>query len=153
MRVTKLSSTRHKDTLLRAAHGDIYTREKLFRFGLIDSNQCPRCDEVETLRHKVIECEYAHKIWTEAIPVLEKLSDNIDRNIDMAKLAVSATNNTTLASMTLSTEILQVILRLRGEQTYLVHPKVIVRQAVQRLGKMEGNSRLKTDFIELLNDW
>ena len=60
-----------KSTLLRVAHGDIYTKDKLHRFGLIDSNKCPRCDSQVTLEHKFITCEYAARIW-QVVGTLER---------------------------------------------------------------------------------
>ena len=36
-KVKKLTSTRHRNSVLRIAHGDVYTNERLFRFGLVHS--------------------------------------------------------------------------------------------------------------------
>ena len=58
LRLARVNSTRHKNIILRVAHGEIYTKEKLHRFGLTDSPVCPRCQETETLEHKFIQCNY-----------------------------------------------------------------------------------------------
>ena len=55
LRIRGLTSTTHKNSLLKVAHGDVYTQEKLHRFGLADSFKCPIFDEIETLQHKIIE--------------------------------------------------------------------------------------------------
>ena len=64
-KIKKLTSVRHQSMFLRALHGEIYTKSRLFRFGLIDNPTCTRCDEIETLDHKIIECDYATRIWLE----------------------------------------------------------------------------------------
>ena len=62
--VKKLTSTRHRCTLLRIAHGDIYTNARLFRFGLIDNPKCSNCDEAsESLTHRFLECRAAVEAW------------------------------------------------------------------------------------------
>ena len=43
----RLKCTRQNNTYLIIYHGDVYTKEKLHRFGLIDTNNCPRCDVAE----------------------------------------------------------------------------------------------------------
>ena len=43
--ISKLTSVRHKATLLKVEHGDIYTKDKLQRYGLINESTCPRCNE------------------------------------------------------------------------------------------------------------
>ena len=42
-KLTKVTSTKHLNIILKVAHGDIYTKEKLFRFGLNQDPLCPRC--------------------------------------------------------------------------------------------------------------
>ena len=62
-RLNKLTSTKHRNILLRVAHGEFYTKLKLQRFNLIDNSSCPRCGHIEDLRHKFVECAYVKRIW------------------------------------------------------------------------------------------
>ena len=60
----KLTSTRHKNIILRLSHGDIYSNDRLYRFGLIDSPRCSQCSEpCETITHRIIECPIANRSW------------------------------------------------------------------------------------------
>ena len=43
----RLKCTRQKNTYLIIFYGDVYTKEKLHSFGLIDTNNCSRCDVAE----------------------------------------------------------------------------------------------------------
>ena len=152
LRLSKLSSTRHKNTLLKAVHGDVYTKDKLFRFGLRDSDLCPRCDQKEDLEHKLLTCPYAHRIWTRAIPYIEKLNTQQDPNATRLCLALGATKDTSLAALTLSAELLQVILALKDEQTYIIHPRIIVERAIKNLSRKEAKEGIKKLFIELVSE-
>ena len=149
LKLSRLTSTRHKNTLLKVAHGEVYTKAKLFRFGLVGDDTCPRCDETESLKHKVVDCHYAKRIWDEAKTYLEKLSNRAPLNTDCTKIAIAATLDSSLGSMTLTAEILQTILQLNPEQTYLLHPKHLVRQAINRVRIKESNNKIKRGFIDL----
>ena len=117
---------------------------------MINSSTCPRCDQIETLKHKFIECPYARRIWAETFPYIEKLSEAMDLSQDKTKLIIAANRKSNIATMTLSAEIMQSILYLKAEQTFLVHPKHVVKQAIKRLSKNEENPDLKRNFIELV---
>ena len=63
-RVKKLTSTRHKNIILRVAHGDLYTNDRLCRFGLLNEPKCFHCDEpIETLTHRLLTCSFASRAW------------------------------------------------------------------------------------------
>ena len=64
-RLKKLTSTRHKNILLRVAHGDIFSNSRLCRFGLRNEANCANCPErVETIIHRIAECPLAIDTWT-----------------------------------------------------------------------------------------
>ena len=143
LKISKLTSTQHKSILLRVAHGDIYTKEKLHRFGLIDSDRCPRCNEIETLQHKFITCQYVNKI----LRVLKTLTGTT--TVDQTHLAMGTFINSDQAYLTLAAEIIQRITRLKDDQDYLLHPKHFVNLAIRSLAIKEGNKSLKDLFCAL----
>ena len=151
-RLSKLTSTRHKNTILKALHGDIYTKDKLHRFGLTDSDACPRCDEKEDLKHKIFECDYARRIWDQAIPFLERLNTVNDPREDRIKIITATANGTSIESMTLTAEIIQSILQLKQEQNHLLLPKYLVLRAIKNLSIKEGSVKIRGRFIELLSE-
>ena len=62
--VKKLTSTRHRNILLRVAHGDIYSNSRLCRFGLLDNPKCNNCQElIEDIRHRLVDCPKAQNAW------------------------------------------------------------------------------------------
>ena len=143
--LNKLSSTLHKNNLVRTVHGEIYTKEKLFRFGMVDSPKCPRCDLVETLQHKIYECTYVSRIWNRVFQVTHRtLADDPIKNI----LAIPSTD---LRDLTIHAEIIQRILYLKEDQEYLLHPKAFVELGIKDLIMKEGKADLKTKIKDLLN--
>ena len=66
LKIKKLSSSRHKNILLRVAHGDIFSNRRLHNFGLTDLPGCKNCPEpIETNSHHLFECPKAHLAWRE----------------------------------------------------------------------------------------
>ena len=155
-KVRKLTSTKLKDTILRIAHGEIYTRIKLHKYGLIDSPACPRCGENETLQHKFLLCEYVKEIWKHTLRVTNKIrlnkvpTGNLDFDDPSPFLAAKLDDN--LATLTVQAEVLRRLLILKEDQNYLIHPRVLIRLILLHLIKREGNRSLKEELQSLLDD-
>ena len=63
--ISKLTNSKLKSILLRCLHGDVYSRERMVRFGMVEDNRCPRCNEIETTQHMLYECTYVKSVWSE----------------------------------------------------------------------------------------
>ena len=137
--MSKITSVRHKNILLRIAHGEIYYREKLYRYGLVESPNCPRCNEVETLRHKVVECEYVKRIWRESFIQTDRLiRSNPQHDPDFIEnkiIAAFVGSNSLIA--TIHAEILLRIIGLKDDQLYLLRPSSLVRLAITKIRNFE----------------
>ena len=141
----KVTSIRHRATLLKIAHNDVYTKVKLARFGLIDQDKCPRCDDPETLEHKIFSCTYTSKIWNVLYSMIEQ-----DLMQDPIKSILGARVEETMACLTIKAEILNRLLQLRDDQNYLIHPKNFVINAIRSLSKKEITPELKEKMLDLL---
>ena len=135
-RLSKLSSISHRNTLLKIMHGEIYTRERKFKFGLSEDPLCPRCDQVEDIEHKIVECVYAKKIWEQV-----QLKLGTTPGMDVVKEVLAVRKD--LAELSVHAEVLQRILYLKEDQTFLIHPKSFVELALKDLAKKEGNAGIK----------
>ena len=150
-RVSKLTSTRHKNILLRIAHGDIYTKAKLNRFCMEPSDICPRCDLIENLNHKYVECDYVKKIWTQVKAIHSKLTDNSLVTTDRERYALGIFTSSTKAFMTLAAEILTRITGLKDEANYLIHPRFFVQYCLKSLAIKEKDEKIKNIYYSILN--
>ena len=61
--IKKLTNVKLKGILLRALHGDIYSGTRLKKFGMTDTDNCPRCTLPESIQHQLFECSYVRKLW------------------------------------------------------------------------------------------
>ena len=143
-KLSKLTSARHRNALLKCVHGEVYTKEKLHRFGLIDSDQCPRCNQIDTLRHKIFECVYTKKIWEQVRKIDRRLiSDQPTIDTVTDRYVLGPFTNSNKAFLTLTAEILVKILGFRDEDNYLLHPKHLVRNSIRALSIKEKDEKLR----------
>ena len=73
-KINKLTCVKAKSLALRLIHGDIFTGEKMFRFGMQQDDECLKCRETETIDHLIKNCWYSGLIWRH-IRALYKKSD------------------------------------------------------------------------------
>ena len=64
-KISTLTNSKLKSILLRCIHGDVYCRERMHRFGMVDDNTCSRCSEIETTSHLLFECQYVRNLWNQ----------------------------------------------------------------------------------------
>ena len=149
-KLNSLTNTRLKSILLRVSHKEVYSREKLHRFGLSDSPQCPRCDEVETFHHKLYECVYARKIWEETFKITDKLLNTQAANIELQLKANGMAPYLDSAALAIHAEIFSRIIALRIDGTYLIRPKLVALGVLNHLIRRERHEQKRVKLRELL---
>ena len=150
LKLSKVNSVRHRNILLRVAHGDVYTKEKLVRFNLSQDDQCSRCGNIETLKHKFIECPYVQRIWQATYRVTNQLMTNNQETEVTSKACIGAQLSSNVTILTINAEILLKIYFLKEGQNYLLHPKTIIEQALNLIARREKNSAVKNSVNDLL---
>ncbi|XP_058739152.1 uncharacterized protein LOC131611042 [Vicia villosa] len=59
-----IARPRARITLWMMCHGQLPTKERLYRFGMLDNKKCSLCDQVEeTVDHLFFECPATKRIW------------------------------------------------------------------------------------------
>ena len=141
----KLTSSRHKNILLRVMHGDIFSNERLHRFGLRDSPACSNCDElVETREHRIIECQQAREAWRELEVIKDKLSLTTLSDLSLENL-VGAKDPLNKLELALQAELM---LKLSTKSDGYC-PKQVARAATMLVLNSEKlNTTLKEKFEE-----
>ena len=149
-RVKKLTSVRHKNIIMRVAHGDIYSNERLFRFGLIDNPKCSNCNEaVESRKHRLLECPKATTAWNElnaakASLGLKPLSELSIENI------LGTKDNQSKIELALSAELLHRLAAF-GNNDYC--PNLMVKMVIRTIGHCEElELELQRRFKEMMRD-
>ena len=113
-KVRALTSTRHKNILLKIAHGDWYSKARLHRFGLVDDPSCEACGQVETIKHKVVECPNKLLLWQYQAR-LEGY--DLDNSPEPMEFALGMHQHDDPTTLTMHAEILQLVLYKNPELT------------------------------------
>ena len=150
LKLSKVNSVRLRNTLLRVAHGEIYTKEKLFRFGMVDTPKCPRCHLIENLQHKFIECDYDSKIWKVVQDSCKTLLTVDANNYPPAALMLGGYLESSPLILTIYAEVLQRILMLKDDENYLLHPRHFAKNAINLLIKREKKTDTKSELKSVL---
>ena len=148
--INKLTSVRHKDILLRLMHGELYSKDRLSRRGVIDSPECPRCQEIETLHHKYVTCPYAKAIWDRGFSITNKLRENIPQEDYLEKIFTSSEPNR--IALTIHSEIILRIRTLKDDADHLLLPKIFVKNAVNAVLKNETGLTLRRKIREAVDE-
>ena len=59
----KCKNIKLRHIFFRLISGDIFSKERMCRFGMINNNTCERCQQVESTRHLLWECVESRNIW------------------------------------------------------------------------------------------
>ena len=137
-----LTNTAQKNAVIRFCHGDIYSKERLFRFGLNDSPLCDYCNEVETVNHKVFECRVAKTFWRE----LATLTNQAQATIDV-DYVVGAYAGCSRASLTLHAELISKLIKNGNLEEQ--RATMVIRTMIKALSKREKTEPVKQE-LELL---
>ena len=148
--LSKVTSVKHRNTLLRVAHGDIYSNERLARFGLIENPNCPRCGELDTTDHKLITCDYISRIWEKALCTTDTLRYSPTDQEQIENRILGAPIGTHPLILTIHAELIQRILSLKADANFLIRPKKLVSLAIKSVLYCEKDQRLKALCYDLL---
>lgn len=145
-KVSKLTSTAHKNAILRALHGDVYTNERLFRFGLKDSPLCDRCNETDTLEHRLNECRKVEEITRLLTGKTNRLGNLNERNVlEMRENLLATYKDADLATLTIHAEIVRIVCSTSD----LGNPGQIIKRSVETIIAKESNNEVKRELKSL----
>jgi hypothetical protein len=103
-KIARIRSIRLRNNMLRIINGDVFSKERMHRFGMIEEDKCDRCGEVETRDHLLFTCEFAKKLWQLFAAIYRKV---FGRNFDKTERNILACgdNYNSLATTTIIAEL------------------------------------------------
>ena len=125
--ISKLTNVRNKTIILRAIHGDIYCGTRLKKFGMTETDLCPRCNIPETISHQLTDCLYVRKIWD----ILTKIT-----GIKINSLSQALGHDPMHDKITLTIHA-EIIRQLMSIERPTLEPIKLVRSTVKRLAIVE----------------
>jgi hypothetical protein len=97
--LSKITSVKHKNTMLRVLNGDIFCNERLLKFGLTVTDKCQRCGMKETSVHILQECKYVNYIWENFAKILLKIGIRFNLTLENILNLGSFANNQAISTM------------------------------------------------------
>jgi hypothetical protein len=62
----RMIPSKTRETIFQVLNRTVWTNNKAFKSHVVDSPNCQRCGELETMEHLLLECEhYSQLVWTE----------------------------------------------------------------------------------------
>ena len=149
-RTRKLTSTRHKNIILRVAHGDIYSNDRLFRFGLIEDPKCNNCGLAnESIIHRLVECTKATEAWGKLEEEKTKLNLETLSDLSLENL-IGAKDRLSKIELALNAELLHRLAAIGGSEYC---PNQIIKMVIKTIGNCELlNEDLKSRFEEIISE-
>ena len=141
--ISTLTNTKLKSIILRCLHGDVYSKERMFRFGMTEDNLCQRCSQIETTNHMLFECVYTKTLWSE----LAKLTGITPHSINEI-LGIDPKHDK--ISLTIHSETLR---RLLSIDRPTIDPKTLIKSVFTHLNTLErGVTKYQVSkLLETLN--
>ena len=127
--ISRLTNTKLKTIVLRSLHGDVYCGTRLKKFGMTDTDECPRCQLPETIDHQLYSCSYTKILWELASKVTSIPTSDLNQILGYDDLH----DRTTL---TLHAEILSRLLSIERPKQ---DPKTLLKSAITKLLIVEKN--------------
>ena len=100
-------STSQRIFKFRLLHLDIFSRQRMFKFKMIDNDKCEVCGEVETIKHAIWECTRAKQVWDLFKNMMQTLDTEICLTFDSLFVGFNPTN---IVVETIITKLTQVLL-------------------------------------------
>jgi len=121
VQLKRLISTKHKNTLLRVWNGDCLSRSRLVHFGIVDTNRCPHCNDIDTPEHMLLECAHAKRVW-------ELIMRKVPKSESCTLIQYAIGINDTRSKLMLKAELLKNLMHFRE-----LEPDEIVNKAIAYL--------------------
>jgi hypothetical protein len=134
-----LTSTRHKNTLLRIWNGDCLSNTRLIHMNRSNTNQCPNCAMLDSPLHVLVECNKAQQVWY-------KLMSGIPKNptIDLLDYALGISDGK--IEMSIKAEVLKMLMHMRD-----LTPDLIIRKARNFFLTVQGSNQQVRRIFEMIN--
>ena len=137
-----------RNIYFRLTHNDFFTRVRMKKYKMVESNECERCNSEETTKHLLWECVHANNIWS----IFNVIMSKIGRNTD------SVGNYDNIYDIPASPAIAIVKLKIIQEMVQVVRPKMWnmskMINLIRELKNIESyNAKINRIVNKLNNKW
>jgi hypothetical protein len=102
----KIKDPKLRSIQYRILQGDVFSKDRMLKFNMINEDKCDRCGETETKQHQLYECLYAKRMWVHYNKTMRRLGLN-DIQIQSLDQAIIPAKNGNYLSETMRVIVLK----------------------------------------------
>lgn len=118
-------STNMRIFKFRLLHMDIFTKERMLRFKMVNSSDCDFCGEKEDVKHVLWECNRARRVWNTLAQILLNMSIRIDIRFENLFVGFNPTNRVIEGIITRLTQVLLRIDRNNAIESNIIKHEIV----------------------------
>ena len=122
-----LTNIKLKSTMLRVIQGDVYCGSRLKKFGMTDTDGCPRCGQSEDIDHQLFSCHYTKILWSLVSGITGIPNNNLSNVLGISDFHDKST-------LTLHAELIRILMAIDRPITPQTE---LVQQTLERLNILE----------------
>jgi exonuclease III len=119
-------STNLKIFKYRLLHMDIFTKQRMFKFKMSQSEMCDYCGEVEDVKHVLWQCARANRIWIFFDTILRGVGIQLNIHFENLFIGFNPTNQVIESIITRLTQIILRIDRVNGVENNVVKHEIML---------------------------
>ncbi len=118
-------STNLRTFKFRLLHMDIFTKERMFKYKMTESNRCDHCMEIETVKHVLWDCRRAREVWVVLGEIMQGLNLGIEVQFENLFIGYNPTNRVIEGIITRLSQIILRIDRQNGIETNTIKTEIL----------------------------
>ena len=122
-----LTNIKLKSMMLRVIQGDVYCGSRLKKFGMTDTDGCPRCGQSEDIDHQLFSCHYTKILWSLVSGITGIPNNNLSNVLGISDFHDKST-------LTLHAELIRILMAIDRPITPQTE---LVQQTLERLNILE----------------
>jgi hypothetical protein len=105
----QISNVKLRNIFYRLINNDFFTKSKMLKFKMTDSDECERCGAVETTKHLLWDCPFSQLAWKNLNSILEEKKLGLDKIVSYEKIFdFGGTSCATLIKLKIINEFIQI---------------------------------------------
>jgi len=141
-------STSQKIFKFRLLHGDIFCNERMFKFKMVNSPNCNRCGQIESIKHVVWDCARAKRVWQWFNELLSNL--NYTNRVDLQSIFLGFYPTKPVLE-SIITKLTQTLLGI--ERTADIQVEIMSKTVLNFINLNIGGSIERNNFDKNFNEW
>jgi hypothetical protein len=151
-KINRLSCVQNKAMFLKVLHGDIYTNDRLHKFGLRDNPLCDKCGLIDGIEHRLTECNAYSLLVDRVLQVTKKLSKitGFRQTLERLDQLLGSHLDVDITTLTIHSHVIRHVIYQRDN----IPNQAFIDLTLTKIMRCESNETIKEELRSLLrNDY